>query len=118
MILLEFGDSMRAAVPPRVAKCPECGALLEVEVIEWESETGKPTGEGGIHVVCTREEKALDDYIAGEMDEALYRSDYEERGWQSEWQPVCTRVARWAEKNVRVEPHPAAERSNRDEMPR
>jgi len=62
--------------------CPECGGPLDVEISEWETDTGKPT-EGGIIVYCRHEEE--------EEIRALAENDYpewEHDHWQSTWQPT------------------------------
>ena len=68
-------------------KCPECEARLLVEIEEWESETGIIT-EAGFHLQCP--------------NESHEDRDTWHRHYQSEWQPVITKVYRWLSANVRV----------------
>lgn len=74
--LLEFGGS--CLVPTDICTCPECGAPLWVESIEWNEETGAPT-KGGLNVDCTEDK-------AGEH-----------RYWQSDWQEIVDAVERWCD---------------------
>ena len=106
MILLPIDGDKTAAVPNDVAVCPECGSALSVEINEWSTEDGRCDGPGEFNVSCSREDDGLEKFVAGEIDEGLYYSDYQERGWQSDWQPVIDRVGRWLEANVRVEVKP------------
>jgi predicted nucleic acid-binding Zn-ribbon protein len=80
-------------VPPAVAVCPECGGRLYLDVVEWESDSGRPT-DGGVHVDCEREPDPDDDSPEAE--------DAEHRSWQSDWMPVMDRVTAWARRHVRV----------------
>jgi hypothetical protein len=103
MTILPLDGDKSVAVPKDVAVCPECKAELTVEIMEWGTEDGRCDGPGAFNVSCTREDDGLAKLEAGEIDERLYYSDYQERGWQSDWQPVIDRVGRWLEANVRVE---------------
>ncbi|MBC8867792.1 MAG: hypothetical protein H8E44_00145 [Planctomycetes bacterium] len=83
--LLAGGDHPITDVPREVAECPECGDQLEIDVYEWESETGFPTTTG-FHVVCKSEE----------MSETGVPVETH-RCWQSDWQPINDSIAEWLE---------------------
>lgn len=68
-------------------KCPECEARLLVEIEEWETDTGLIT-ECGFHLQCPNESFE---------DRDTWHCHY-----QSEWQPIITKVYRWLSANVRV----------------
>lgn len=78
---------------PSEFRCPECDEHLSMTVQEWETRTGIPT-DAGVDVGCQRED--------AEAEEG--RSWFGHRRHQSEWQPVVSRVTRWAQENVRVVP--------------
>lgn len=61
------------AVPKQLLVCPECGGRLEIEVNEWEAETGRPVF-GGYYLNCENE------------------SSVHHRHWQSDWQPAIDRA--------------------------
>jgi hypothetical protein len=44
------------AVPEHIATCPDCDGLLELDVYEWETEDGKPTG---WHTLCSNEQTSF-----------------------------------------------------------
>lgn len=74
-------------VPREVGKCPECGGALEVEVVEWDAETGVPTI-GGLSIGC--------------REESLNEEAEHHRHWQSDWQDAIDEVSHWARENIRV----------------
>jgi hypothetical protein len=81
---------------PAHFKCPECGGRTLLEVYEWGARTGVPT-QGGFTVHCKEEDDQQFESFSEDCD---YNSNH--RYWQSDWQPVCDRVARWMVRNVRV----------------
>lgn len=84
-------------VPEEIALCPECASRLNLEVIEWETETGTPTEEG-CYVGCNWEDEQL-----AEAEESGDFDFESHRCWQSEWQPVIDSVVKWARANVKIE---------------
>jgi hypothetical protein len=66
-------------VPKEVAVCPECRGELAARSMEWEAETNRPT-EVGIELDC------MNDLRDGKR---LHR------WWQSDWQCVRDRIAKW-----------------------
>lgn len=64
------------AVPEQVAVCPECGAQLGTEAIEWDEKTGVPT-KAGLVVDCLSDHSLQHKY------------------WQSEWQPIVEKIEKW-----------------------
>lgn len=72
-------------VPRDVATCPTCSRTLELEVEEWDTDTGIPT-ETGVHPYCLR----------------LHPNSEETRMPYVYWMPIQQRVYRWACEHVRV----------------
>jgi hypothetical protein len=75
-------------VPSHVAVCPECGADLILEVVEWEDDTKHPT-QGGCLVSCR-------------LDSVNDESGEPHQMFQSDWAHIDWCVFEWASKNVQV----------------
>ena len=67
-------------IPNEVAKCPECGSQLLVEVLDIDCETNLPWA-SSVTVQCKNEDF--------EQEESWHRH------WQSEWQPTIDEVKKW-----------------------
>lgn len=79
-------------VPPKVAKCPICGAPIVVEEIwEWESESGKPVS---ISIDCTTEPD-IDGIDWPEWHAGHWSMPY------VDWLPVECKVLAWFQRNYR-----------------
>lgn len=61
------------AIPKQLLICPECGGRLDIEINEWQTETGLPVF-GGFYLNCENE------------------SSVNHRHWQSDWQPAIDRA--------------------------
>lgn len=80
-------------VPDRVAKCPECGRGLMVQVNGCEAATGLLHEDDMIEVECVNEP---------DPDDPEY-ADKAHRWWQGEWMPTLDRVRKWAKANLKAE---------------
>jgi hypothetical protein len=82
-----------AFVPAGVAKCPECGGRLILQLTAWEAMTGRALKDGeGVEVDCEREPDLDDPDFA----------DKAHRWWQGEWIDTLRRVHRWATESLSV----------------
>jgi hypothetical protein len=70
-------------LPPEIGVCPECGAEIDIEVVEWDTETGIPT-DAGCFFNCTAE------------DDAHYRTPY------VDWVPLELYIYPWIYDHIRV----------------
>lgn len=75
-------------VPSDIAVCPECGDTLYAECVEWNEETGRPSGGEGIDIDCGRDVDGED-----EIDDDLV---FDHKWHQSDWQDVVDAVREWA----------------------
>lgn len=73
-------------IPDTVAKCPECGEYLTVEITEWDTDTGEPT-EGGFEISCDMED---------------FEYDLHAERWPTDWMSVEAKIYQWLLDNVRV----------------
>ena len=55
-------------------KCPCCGGAVEVDVFEWESDTGLPT-EGGFHAMCANSQLEDAEWCSPNYQEGIELSD-------------------------------------------
>lgn len=78
-------------IPRIVARCPECGGELVVQVTEYTTDDGAPT-EHGIEVDCVRDD----------LGEENPQNPH--RWWQGEWDRTLHHVRAWVMKFARVHP--------------
>lgn len=76
----------KISVPGYIARCPECGGDLEVEIIEYTADDKRVTVDG-FYVECTDE---FDDEVACHNHE------------QHMWERVQDRVHEWLYESVRL----------------
>ncbi|MFA7454885.1 MAG: hypothetical protein WCZ10_10530 [Desulfobulbaceae bacterium] len=82
-------------LPPTIF-CPECGGPCEVQVEEWEADTGIPTL-GGFRLLCRAEEVEFAAALQEERDPA-----WEHRHFQSDWQPAISAAFACLKEHVRI----------------
>lgn len=91
-------DEMSTSLPAHF-RCPECGAGIHAEVMEWTTDDGKPT-EGGVRIACAADaEEVAAAFVAGRFDELPTWSHFYQA---SEWDRVNYLASEWVRENVRV----------------
>lgn len=83
---------------PAFYSCPECGSTIWAEVVEWDTEDGRPT-ESGVRVACLVDvEETLAALLADVGDLPTWSHYYA----PSEWSALTARAQAWVRANVRV----------------
>jgi len=91
-------DDLSVTLPP-FYRCPECSAPIWAEIVEWETDDGRPT-DSGVRVACSADvEETLAAFLANAWDEIPTWSHFYRR---SDWDSLTLRAQAWVRANVRV----------------